>query len=817
MNVQHILDGLEALFAVQDIQAVEPYLTAQLKQASSEQDYSACITIMNEMIGFFRDTSQYPKAVEYSQQVLKLMQQLGYEGTLPYATTCLNVANALRAAGLHKESLAFYESIFPIYEENLEQNDERFASLYNNLSLLYQEMGDFERAADCLHRALDIVSGGEDIIKVAITHSNLGATLLSLGKTKEALRHLEKSLAIFNQFEEKDFHYNAAVAAMGQAYVSMGQLEEARKCYLEALYEQRKHCGKSEAFYRILKNLHVVEERLGMPFTEEPEDILREDSTAKAPDTAQNAHISGLDLAAGFYERVAKNSLYECFEAFAPRMAIGLIGEGSECFGFDDEISTDHDFGPGFCIWLTREDYALIGNDLQKWYDNLPLSYKGYVRKNIHGAGRVGVFCMDDFFRYFTGYADASEISDANALLAVSEEHIACLMNGRIFHDPSGEFSCRREAFYQAFTEKIWNIKLSYSLINLGKYGQYNYPRSMKRGDYVTAQMVLYKYVEELLKFVHYVNHVFPPYYKWLKKSASGLEKLAVLADLTDALADFADGRAAWEEDNTGASDKIVGSIEIIAKLIVDECRISGLFEGLNIPEQELFLETYGKSLLSKITLEACADAAVLDNATKEELVNHIVSLEWQAFDKVQNQGGRADCQDDWGTFSIMRKSQYLAWPKELIISFIRDFENANARHRNLITEKYGRMMKTTDPASYAEICDNLPTLTPDQEHIIEQIVQIQVSWMEEFAEEYPQMALNSRSIHTFEDSMFNTSYETYLRGELSTYSPETLKMYGNFVVSLAKAGKNLAKIIMTNTALLYGYESLENAEERLK
>lgn len=858
MDINQILNHLDNLFSKQDLQAVEPFLTGQLDQAYANQDYSTCITIMNELIGFFRDTSQYQKSLDYSEQVLMLMQQLGYEGTLPYATTTLNVANALRAAGFHQESLAFYEKIFPIYQELLDENDERVASLYNNLSLLYQEMGDFESAVVCLRKALLIVTSNQDEIKIAITHSNLGASLLQLGKVEQAMAHLDQALAIFNQYEEKDFHYNAAVAALGQAYVEIGNLPEARECFLEALYEQQKHCGKSEAFYRILENLHVVENAMRCELTEEPEEISRvqrrdidDTSSTSVNASPQKPQICGLDLAEDFFEHVAKPSLYEHFPAFVNRMAIGLVGEGSECFGFDDELSTDHDFGPGFCIWLTREDYQYFGKELQQWYNSLPTEYKGYSRSDkqtITGGGRVGVWCMDDFFKHFIGYSDPAQITNEDDILKIADDSMATILNGRIFHDPSGIFSQKRLAFYDMFTEKIWQTKLANSLIMLGKYGQYNYPRTMKRGDYVTAQIILYKYIEELLKFVHYINRVFPPYYKWLKKSAASLNTLAVLASLTDALADFApEGRNAWAEDPSGATDKVVGSIEIIAKLIVEECRSNGLFNHLNVTEGELFLEAYGKALFMKVLvgmdeevlgaseaagchtdniineernkvrkLTPLTDEIHLENNTKEELVNHIVSLEWQAFDVVQNQGGRADCQDDWGTFSIMRQSQYLAWTKEMIISYVQDFREANARHWNLITEKYGRMMKTTDPAAYAEIQEQLPPLTEKQESIIEQIVKLQVSWMEKFAAEYPNMANNSRSIHTEEDTPFNTSYETYLRGELSTYSHETLKMYGNFVVQLARSNKNLAEMIMTNTALLYGYKSLEDAERRL-
>ena len=87
---------------------------------------------------------------------------------------------------------------------------------------------------------------------------------------------------------------------------------------------------------------------------------------------------------------------------------------------------------------------------------------------------------------------------------------------------------------------------------------------------------------------------------------------------------------------------------------------------------------------------------------------------------------------------------------------------------------------------------------------------------MEEFARSYPKAANNARSIHTAEDTPFDTSYETYLRGELSTYSDTTLDLYGRFIAGLCKEEKNLAKIIMANTAVLYGYESLDALEEKL-
>jgi len=198
------------------------------------------------------------------------------------------------------------------------------------------------------------------------------------------------------------------------------------------------------------------------------------------------------------------------------------------------------------------------------------------------------------------------------------------------------------------------------------------------------------------------------------------------------------------------------------------------------------------------------------------DLVEKIVELEWKQFDKVKNEGGRASCQDDYPTFSIMRKSQYLTWPEELLESLYGDLVSAENKGWNLIMEKYARMMESTTPEKYEELKKDLPVLNEERIAIQEEIIKIQVGWMEEFAAKYPKMAGNARSIHTSEDTPYNTSYETYLRGELGTYSENTFILYGRFITGLMKENRNLAYEIMRNTAKLYGYESVDEAEERL-
>lgn len=199
----------------------------------------------------------------------------------------------------------------------------------------------------------------------------------------------------------------------------------------------------------------------------------------------------------------------------------------------------------------------------------------------------------------------------------------------------------------------------------------------------------------------------------------------------------------------------------------------------------------------------------------REALINEVIEREWEQFQYVQNEGGRADCQDDHETFVIMRKSQFMNWTQELLESYRQDLIEAEAAHWNLLTEKYARMMESTAPERYAELADILPKRSKERIQMQEEMIAQQIRWEEDFAAKFPGIASAGRVIHTSEDTLWDTSIETYARGEISTYSDRTVGLLKKLYDQMAADHENLSEKTLRNMTALYGYESLEEAEKQ--
>lgn len=97
-----------------------------------------------------------------------------------------------------------------------------------------------------------------------------------------------------------------------------------------------------------------------------------------SPKVVETGFVKGLDLCRAYFNEVCYPLLEREFANFLPRMAAGLIGEGSECYGFDDEISRDHDFGPSFQIYIPKEDMPVYGERLKHRLATLPKTFQGF-------------------------------------------------------------------------------------------------------------------------------------------------------------------------------------------------------------------------------------------------------------------------------------------------------------------------------------------------------------------------------------------------------------------------------------------------------
>ncbi len=226
--------------------------------------------------------------------------------------------------------------------------------------------------------------------------------------------------------------------------------------------------------------------------------------------------MKGLELSVKFYEAHGRAMLEEQFPHLLPYIAVGLVGSGSECYGYDDDLSKDHDFEPGFCIFLPDENVVdrRAAFELERAYAKLPKEFMGFSRNVVNpvGGNRHGVIRMGDFFEAKTGSRDGD--LSVGQWLSLPDYALKEAVNGEVFCDNYGEFSHIREKLWY-YPEDIRLKKLAGNLLLMGQAGQYNYGRCIKRGETGAAQMAVFEFAKSATQAMFLLKKQYAPYYKW--------------------------------------------------------------------------------------------------------------------------------------------------------------------------------------------------------------------------------------------------------------------------------------------------------------
>jgi len=514
---------------LKEIEILREILVEIEKQYSSESD--EYIKVLNELGGTLKYVGYYDEAENNLKKSLEIIKKKYGDNNLAYATSLLNLTEVYRFAQKFNLLEENYKKIVKIYQDNSADNSFSYAGLCNNFGLYYQNIGDMKSAYDLHLKSLDILKNydsEEYLLEYAVTLSNLFNPCYQLGMKERAVEYLYKAIEIFEKNVGTEHPlYSASLNNMAIYYYNERELNKAIEFFKRAAEISKKTMGvDSDNYKNILSNIDFIKGELAKSGDNIKAQDTKKDSINNVINSSDFENIKGLELSKRYFYDIVLPEFEKSLKDILPLCAFGLVGEGSECYGYDDELSQDHDFGPSVCIWLRKDDYLKYKDKINEILKTLPKTYLGFqeLKESEWGNNRRGLLNIDDFYFKFIGSANPPQT--INNWQKIPETALATVTNGEVFIDNLGEFTKIREQLLNYYPEAIRQNKIATRLMNISQHGLYNYVRCLRRNDLVAANQCLYLFVDEVIHLVFLLNRRYKIFYKWANRALLDLKIL---------------------------------------------------------------------------------------------------------------------------------------------------------------------------------------------------------------------------------------------------------------------------------------------------
>lgn len=172
--VGRVIDRLNAYYEKNDTDGAERHLLYWKGEAESLRDMRGLLTVLNELMGFYRKAGKKEQAIDCAVTAAGLTESEGLSSTITAGTVFLNCATVFTAFEETGRALQFFAKAEKVYSENLPQDDRRMGGLFNNMASAFADAGRTEESLEYYFKALEIMGKYPDSApEQAVTYLNI--------------------------------------------------------------------------------------------------------------------------------------------------------------------------------------------------------------------------------------------------------------------------------------------------------------------------------------------------------------------------------------------------------------------------------------------------------------------------------------------------------------------------------------------------------------------------------------------------------------------------------------------------------------------
>lgn len=241
MDIKDMIATLDEFYKKEDVEGAGAFLENALEKARAAGDEGLQITLLSELMGFYRRNQNAQKAEEVCVLGIELLEKTNSPDSVAKAAVWINAATTLCSCRKNEKDILLFQKARDIYQRLLRQNDPLWASFYNNYATALEVVGELDGAEENYLLAVEVAGRTRELCSLAVSYVNLARVASAKNDDKQCEKYIELAFESLEKERERGEKYAFAcrkcaeqMDALGYFYYAARLNERADRIYERA-------------------------------------------------------------------------------------------------------------------------------------------------------------------------------------------------------------------------------------------------------------------------------------------------------------------------------------------------------------------------------------------------------------------------------------------------------------------------------------------------------------------------------------------------------------------------------------------------------